>query len=176
MEFSQENLSLEIQTQKRYNSTNAGPSMKNKGFTLTELVIVMVIASILIAVAVPWFSNYLDYKALQTAMRQVEADLRNAQQKSKAASVPYKVELKPGNTFYKIWAAPSGQAEQLIETKELPQGIKISGNTAADYKIVYYQPTYQSETNGGVITFVSPRGRTGQLTVTPTTGKISLSP
>ncbi|MCR4432851.1 MAG: prepilin-type N-terminal cleavage/methylation domain-containing protein [Caldiserica bacterium] len=150
--------------------------MRNKGFTLIELVLVIVIAAILLAVAVPWFSNYLDYKALQTAMRQVEADLRNAQQKSKAASVPYKVELAPGNTFYKIWAAPPGQAEQLIETKELPQGVKVSGNTATDYKIVYYQPTYTSETNGGVITFISPKGRTGQLTVTPTTGKISLSP
>jgi len=153
-----------------------GNPMRSKGFTVIELILVIAIAAILLAVAVPWFSNYLDTKTLQTSMRQIEADLRNVQQKSKATSVPYEVELVPGNTFYKIYSAPPGQSEQLIETKELSRGVKISGNTAAGNKIVYYQPTYTSETNGGTIDLVSPKGRYGQVTVTPTSGKITLSP
>jgi len=150
--------------------------MRSKGFTVVELILVIAIAAILLAVAVPWFSNYLDYKALQTSMRQVEADLRNAQQKSKAASTPYEVKLAPGDTSYTIWAAPPSQPGQLIETKELSQGVKIADNTAANCKIVYYQPTYTSETNGGTITLVTPKGKYGQITVTPTSGKITLSP
>jgi len=145
--------------------------MRKKGFTLIELVIVLAIAGILIAVAVPWFSRYLDSKALQTALRQVEADLRNAQQKAGATSISYKVTFTPGETKYSIY-----QQDQLLETKELQKGIMIQSNTATNNTIIFNPPPSEIPIQGGTITLISPKGSTGQVEVSSSTGKITVSP
>lgn len=150
--------------------------MRKKGFGVIEVIIIIALIAIITAIAVPWYMNSLDHRRLRAAMSQVEADLRNAQQKSKAASIPYEVLFIPGDSFYRVFEHPADKTASLVEEISLPEGVKIYSNTAPGNKIVYFQPTYTSETTGGTITLQSPKGSRGQVVVAAITGRISLSP
>jgi prepilin-type N-terminal cleavage/methylation domain-containing protein len=146
---------------------------KSHGFTIIELIIVIAIVAILSAIAIPTYLNYQDRLGMQTLLSQVEADLRNSQQKAKATGSQYEVIFTSDlPTLYRILEHPSDTVAKMVAEIKLPNGFTIRSNSATNNTIIYY-PAYQtSETNGGTITFRSPRGLTGTVIIATITGRI----
>jgi prepilin-type N-terminal cleavage/methylation domain-containing protein len=155
---------------------------KSYGFTAIELIIVIAIAAIILAIAIPLYNNSLDRQNLRTALSQVESDLRNTQAKSKATSIPYEIMFSitaPNNTFYSIYSHPTTGLQTLVAKVPLPGNVVVSNITYGGGEpntITYYQPVSAKETDGGTITLRTPRGTTGQVIVAAITGRITVSP
>lgn len=141
---------------------------KLDGFTAIELIIVIAIAAIILAIAIPAYANYQDNQSLRSAVSQVESNLRNAQAKSKATSVQYEVRFSANSNTYFITPAPSG----ITPTVMLPGNVIAT----AAVKITYWQPIQTVESSGGVIQLKTPRGAIGTITVLDATGLITTTP
>jgi len=152
-----------------------------RGFTALELIIVIALVAILMAVAIPWYLNYQDQQRLRVALSQVEADLRNAQVKSKSTSTPYDVVFNPNapnNTYYSIYRHPESGLQTLVATVPIPGNVVISNITYQGNEpntITYYQPVFTKETDGGTITLRSPNGLAGRVVIAMITGRVATS-
>lgn len=141
--------------------------MKQRGINIIEVTITIAILAILLAVGVPLFNNYLDGKKLQTALRQVEADLRQAQGLAKATGKVYSVDFHQNSSNYEIHNSS-------VTFASLENGVVSTSNVT-----VSFQPAYESEevTNSSTVTVTlrSPRGAEGTVVVNPA-GKLFITP
>lgn len=77
--------------------------LKNhKGFTLLELILVILILSIVMAIVIPSFQRPLAYYKLYTAGRQMVADIREWQQRALTEEQSYKIKFDTKNNKYYI--------------------------------------------------------------------------
>ena len=149
---------------------------KPPGFTALELVIAIAIFAILLAIAIPLYSSFLDRQSLRVALSQLEADLRNVQQRAKASGLVLAVEFNPtDNTRYRIYDYSSNKN---IEYKNLPAGVSVSHTSMAGKRpyntLVYYPAFSESETDGGTVYLRSSGNRLAKLVVATITGRIRL--
>ena len=75
---------------------------KSYGFTAIELIIVIAIAAIIMAIAIPLYNNFSNNNKISTSISQIEADLRNAKQKATASGTIYQVSYFRDSTFYSV--------------------------------------------------------------------------
>lgn len=149
---------------------------KPPGFTALELVIAIAIFAILLAIAIPLYSGFLDRQSLRVALSQLEADLRNVQQRAKASGLVLAVEFNPtDNTRYRIYDYSSNKN---IEYKNLPAGVSVSHTSMADKRpyntLVYYPAFSESETDGGTVYLRSPGNRLAKVVIAMITGRIRI--
>ncbi|MCR4427796.1 MAG: prepilin-type N-terminal cleavage/methylation domain-containing protein [Caldiserica bacterium] len=141
--------------------------MKQRGINLIEVMITIAILAILLAIGIPLFNNYIDGKKLDTALRQVEADLRKAQSLAKASGKSYTVDFTQNSSAYQIHNSSSVSAS-------LENGV-ISKNTVS----VTFNPAYSTSeiTSSNTVTIVlkSPKGAERSVLVNPA-GKITITP
>ncbi len=89
--------------------------MYNKGFTFLEVVIVVAIAGILSAVALPGMSAFKERMRIETAARTISTDLREVKMKSLLERYDYTVLFDPGNSLYELTGRQSN----------LPHGVRF---------------------------------------------------
>lgn len=137
----------------RTKKTECGSKRPGSGFTLIELIIVIVIVGILAGIAIPTYANYQARLTLQTALSQVESDLRNIQTKAKATGVNYLATFPTDTATYLLNGVPKG----------LPAGVTI---TSSSVTITYF-PAYSSteSTSTGTVTLRSRNLANGWLSV-----------
>jgi prepilin-type N-terminal cleavage/methylation domain-containing protein len=111
----------------------------SRGFTLTEILVVVALLSILVAIAVPNWATLLPTYALNSAMRQVQSELHKIKSQAISENTSYQLVVSTAPaTSYAVQGASVTQV-----TKPLPDGIEI---TAAVNVSFTSRGTAQSQT------------------------------
>jgi len=97
------------------------------GFTLTEIIVALAIIAILTAIAIPNWSTLLPTYALNSAARQVQAELHRLKSRAVAENANFRLVFSSGTTYtiekYSGGYAPTGNSGTL------PDGITASATT-----------------------------------------------
>ena len=147
--------------------------MKNRGVTLIELVVVMVIIAIGAVLVAPnigaWIPNY----RLRSATRDIVSTLRTAQMKAVSTNREYQVSFDPGAGSYILQYRHTDGLTWINEgpTQALPTGIQISGITLPGNNATFNP---DSSSSGGSITLRNPKGATKTITLTSSTGRAQI--
>lgn len=155
---------------------------KTKGFSLTELMIVIVIIGIVAAIAGYSWQRYVRNTSLRTAARGLAADFAYLKQKAKAESVHYKILLSVEDNSYKIIKGGSnGIASEYDETNAIVKSLSafsgdivIAANPAPTYpqSQVIFQP--RGTTSAGTIVLANDFGSMAKI-VSGLTGRVHVS-
>lgn len=112
---------------------------KNKGFTLIEMVVTIIIVGILSAVAVPSLLGLLNQTRVNDGRRQIESAIKEAQRQAVRRSVPCTVILNATNNT--ITAIPG------TPTNPLPPGNTVQ--CLAGNKIINSDLEFKADVGGG---------------------------
>lgn len=130
-------------------TTNGSFRVNERGFTLPEVLITIVIMGILLAIASSSWQNVVEGRRVDSATNQLVSDLRLAHTQASNRLTPYQVVLTNGGSSYQI--GPAGS----LKTRTLPDGVKV--NTALT--------TLQFSPNGSVS---GPAGTANEIVVSKT--------
>lgn len=133
------------------------------GFTLVELVLVLVITGVLAAIALPRFAQAAERQRISIAAKRVEADLELARSRARAASQTVTVIFDLGDSAYTLDAV--GGEGFKVQLDEAPYGVKLSDavfNTATSVSF----NGYGIPNTGGSITLSNSNGQSIYLELT----------
>lgn len=130
---------------------------KNSGFTMVELIIIIVIVGILAAIAVPNFISYLPNYRLKGAISTLRGDLYNAKILAIKRGVQYKVAFTTGG--YQIQRGTNSSGTFSLAQTELTR------NFNDDY------PGVTVDTSATTDPVFSPRGTASPVTITLQNGQ-----
>jgi len=158
-----------------------------RGFTLIELVMVIVIVGILAVIAVPRFESFYAIK-LDGATKKVVSDIRYAQQLAIARHEDYRVVFDVANNNYEVRRVSDGsfatdpftRADFIVNfnTDAQYKGIRISntnfgGTLQFDWQGIPRDGNGTALTSEGSISF-SYQGNNRTIYITPDTGRVRL--
>jgi prepilin-type N-terminal cleavage/methylation domain-containing protein len=165
---------------------NAECGVKNRewGFTLIELIVVIVILLILSAVIAPKITNVITGTRINTAARKIASDIRYAQSLAISAQTTYGVIFNPNPTnTYSLYQNTSatiitnpfsgGLYTVQLNTGEY-DGITIWGSGSSEVK---FDSLGSPTLGGGSSVIISNNGAapTRAITVAANTGKVSIN-
>ncbi len=152
------------------------PRMKNRGVTLIELIVVIVIIAIGAAFIAPnigaWIPNY----RLRSATRDIVSLMRTAQMKAVSSNRHYGVYFDPGGSIIlqqttasdtSVDGNWSNEGEALI----LPPGVTITGISFPNRR-AHFNSDSTSAT--GSMTLQNTKGNSKRITLTPATGRAKI--
>ena len=151
--------------------------MKYRGFTLVELVIVLVLAAILAASVLPRFTQGI--VELSSQAEQVAADVRYAQMLSMTRGQHYCIsftgtgyQLRNTNCTVAVTHPATGSTAAIVLSATTVTTSNLTGN-ALEFDTKGRPQTLTVATNNGTITLTSS-GQTRSVVVSPETGKATV--
>jgi prepilin-type N-terminal cleavage/methylation domain-containing protein len=151
--------------------------MNQKGFTLIELVCVMVIIAIGAVLLAPGIGSWLPYYRLKGATRDVTSMLRLAQLRAVATNTPYQVVFDTVNGSYVLQYQTTGGYVADGGTQSLPTGVNVS----TDFGTVARFQTNSTATDQGNnviltgnIALSNTKGSTKRVQLFGLTGRIKI--
>jgi prepilin-type N-terminal cleavage/methylation domain-containing protein len=156
---------------------------KEHGFTLPEVLIVIVILGILLAIAVPTWFGVVESRQVDSAANQFASDLRLAHNKATNRLEPQKVVLTSGGSSYKIGTSDSFETRDFCGddgcSDNDPQ-VSIAGVDEGDEVTITFSPDGSAsvEPDGAPTTFkVATDGNSGHdIQLTPATSGVEVDP
>ena len=144
--------------------------MNQRGLTLLELLIVMIIIAIGAVLTTPNISGWLPNYRLRSATRDVASIMRLAQLKAISSNTPYRVSFNVLNDSYVLeyqttggaWVAEGGN-------QTLPKGVKFNTDFG---NIATFSPN--STSTDGSITLNNTKGSAKRVRLLGLTGRIKI--
>jgi prepilin-type N-terminal cleavage/methylation domain-containing protein len=135
-----------------------------RGFSLIELAIVLVVMGILFAISVPGFKNISSSYQLRGAAENIAGQLRLAREKAIATGVEQPIHI-PNSTTYHVHY-PSG----ISTTWTLPNGVTFANSTVGDWYYMaadgrFYQNSGHTVTGSDIIVLGNTRGALDTVSV-----------
>ena len=133
------------------------------GFTIAELIVVIVMVGLLAATAAVKFGNITSTSNLRTAMDQVAADLRFLQCRTIANM------SSTGATYTNTASFPAGANTYFLggQVKNLPVGVTINNGLNVTFNSL---GEYQTNANGTIT--LNSRGVTGSIKIYAVSGEV----
>ena len=111
-----------------------------RGFSLIELMVVVVIASILMVVAVPSFVDQIARRRLDGAANELSADLQYARTEAVSKNKQVQLTSAAGGASYTINYVV-GPVTPALKTLTLPTGVTVSASLSVIYDPLRGMPT-----------------------------------
>jgi len=151
---------------------------REAGFTIVELMVVLLIVSITLAASVPAFNRYLASNTLQNAAEEFAGHLRLARQTAVAQGVPQIVSWDVDAKTYTIVTDTNGDAiaqagEPVLGPFSLPNGITLAndgGDPFAGTQVSFNPNGSASQSGTGVLS--NDRNGSLSLSVLSPTGQV----
>ncbi len=135
---------------------------RDKGLSLIEVLVVVVILGITSAFAVPSFSAWIEKYRVKKAARQLATDLQFAKMKSIAEKVEYKIVFDSANKAYTIQRGDLPAASTSWTTVSIARQLADSTNP-------YYSKSVSLHCTDSTVT-VTPTGSSSMATIKLSTG------
>lgn len=133
----------------------------NQGFTLTEVLIIVVIVGILAAIAVPSFLGWYNRQKVNQALTKVQGALKEAQREAIKKSQGCQVKLDTANKevtaeLLNSSGNPTGKSCLVTGDRQLPSGVSMATNISGSppSTIFSYRGTVTLYDTGKVVLFV----------------------
>ena len=140
----------------------------NKGFTLIELMVVVVIVSLLLGLGINGLDYLIQWNKLNTAAVLLSSELKNTQSRAFYEGVYYKLQFWPSLDRYRVY-----KQTELIDDVTL-KGIDLFNTNFTDNNLYFYPGGVPGQ--GGTITLKNRRGKVLYVIMTPVTGRVRVSP
>jgi type II secretion system protein H len=126
-------------------------SAVQKGFTLIELILVMVLLAVVIAISAPSLSRFFRSRSLDSEARRFMALTRHAQSRAVSEGVPMVLWLEPKQRAYglnadKTFVVDDPQAEQFAVDDKLEVEVRLSSDAQAAGQLSQFKNERQDTT------------------------------
>jgi type II secretion system protein H len=162
-------------------SKNADPKRGMRGFTLTEMVIVVVVIGIIAAMAVPSFLSYIPKLKVKSAARDIVSQMRLARSRSVAERKPYGVYFDVANNCYCLFEDtdnPAAQtytlADSTIKSDTLEADVTLVSCTYTNACVVF-NSTGAASTSGDLKLVTSDGSILMSINTLASTGRVRLA-
>jgi len=148
--------------------------MNQKGITIIELVVVMVIIAIGAVLLVPNIGTWLPNYRLRSATRDVVSTLRTAQMKAVSTNSPYGVGFDANSC--QLYRSSGGLIPEGSPVN-LPSGVQFNNNTfpvngALGKPFAQFNPNSTSSPGG--VSLLNIKGTQKRITLTTATGRVRI--
>ncbi len=164
---------------------SVGKILENKGFTLFELLVVMVIISLMSAVVIPRLAGSLNKMNSETAAKKILASLRYARSQAVSERVTYLsvFDFYRNQVVIRKWEAGSGKLEEEAENSvsgkiyDLPEGVRLKKAMPGDIDSGLFQIAFYpgGNSSGGEIIVADGQERQYKIKIDFITGTVQLT-
>ena len=144
---------------------------RTKGYTLIELMVVVVIISLLLGLSLNGLYNLIQWNKLNTAAALLSSELKNTQSRAFYEGVCYKIDFWEPLDRYRIY-----KLEEVYEVyKDIQlEDIDLFNTNYTDDNVYFYPNGVPGQ--GGTVTLKNRRGKTLYVIMTPVTARVRVSP
>ena len=141
---------------------------RTKGYTLIELMVVVVIISLFLGLSINGISSLMHWSKLNTAAALLSSELKNTQSRAFYEGVYYKLQFWPTLDRYRIY-----KQTELIDDIIL-KDIDLFNTNFTDNNLYFYPSGVPGM--GGTVTLKNRRGKVLYVIMTPVTARVRVSP
>jgi len=143
-------------------------TIRNKGYTLIELMVVVGIISLLLGLGINGFYSLIQWSKLNTAAALLSSELKNTQSRAFYEGVYFKLQYMPSLDRYRIY-----KQTELINDIIL-KDIDLFNTNFTNNNLYFYPNSVPSM--GGTVTLKNKRGKVLYVIMTPVTARVRVSP
>ncbi len=139
----------------------------SKGYTLIELMVVVVIISIMYGLGINGIDSLIQWNKLNTAANMLSSELKIAQSRAFYEGVYYKLQFWPTLDIYKIY-----KQTELYKDTQL-EDIDLFNTNFTNNNLYFYPNGVPGQ--GGTVTLKNKKGKVLYVIMTPVTARVRIS-